>query len=99
MEFQRRANRINPKIQVDLRFSTEKLEFLDMWVHLIEGEIKTTVYCKPTDTHTYLHVKSDHPKTVKTAIPYGLAVRAKRISSSEQDYQDQRTMIKEQLKN
>ncbi|CAB3988774.1 Hypothetical predicted protein, partial [Paramuricea clavata] len=45
-------------------------------------------YIKPTDTHQYLDFKSCHPAHVKKAIPYGQALRLKRICSSEKVFQD-----------
>ena len=35
------------------------------------------IILKPTDTHQYLHRTSDHPKTVKKSIPYGVGTRMK----------------------
>ena len=46
----------------------------------------------------YLHVTSSHPNSVKTAIPYGLGIRAKRICSEYEDYSVPRTEIKTQLR-
>ena len=46
----------------------------------------------------YLHVTSSHPNSVKTAIPYGLGIRAKRICSEDEDYSVRRTEIKTQLR-
>ena len=46
----------------------------------------------------YLHVTSSHPNSVKTAIPYGLGIRAKQICSEDEDYSVRRTEIKTQLR-
>ena len=80
-QFHEKANAIHPRIQVDLRFSTEEIEFLDMVTFISGAELKTRKYSKLTARHLYLHHKSDHPVTVKNAIPYGLAVTSKRICS------------------
>ena len=38
------------------------LNFLDVSIIVGEGGVLTTdLYCKPTDTHQYLHKKSCHP--------------------------------------
>ena len=50
-------------------------------------KIETSLYSKPTDKHLYLHIKSEHPTSVKKVIPYGLGIRLKRISSRDEDYQ------------
>ena len=45
----------------------------------------------------YLHVTSNHPNSVKNAIPYGLGIRAKRICSEAKDYELRREEITEHL--
>ena len=78
-DFHRVANSIHPRIQVDLWYSTEKLEFLDVLTIIEHGRIKTDLYTKPTDKHLYLHSKSSHLEYMKSSMPYGLGVRIKRI--------------------
>lgn len=56
-DFHRVANSIHPRIQVDLRYSTEKLYFLDVLTIIEHGRIKTDLYTKPTEKHLYLHSK------------------------------------------
>lgn len=53
------ANRIHKNIQIELRYNTEKIEFLDTWVHLANGRVYTSVYRKPTDKQLYLHKTSN----------------------------------------
>ena len=43
----------------------------------------TDLYCRSTDTHQYLQKGSCHPWHVKKAIPYGQALRIRRICSDE----------------
>ena len=59
---------MHPSIKVDLRYSEEKMDFLDVTTYFKDGKIETDLFCKPSDKHLYLHVKSDHPETVKRAI-------------------------------
>ena len=47
------------------------------------GVLSTDLFCKPTDTHQYLHKSSCHPRHTKKAIPYGQALRFRRIYSDE----------------
>lgn len=96
--FHKRANSIHSNIQVELRYSTDRIEFLDTYTTLSGGRILTSVYSKETDKHLYLHGRSSHPTSMKNAIPYGLAVRAKRICSDEKEYQKHVGLIKEQLR-
>ena len=44
-------------------------------------------YSKPTDTHDYLDKRSCHPRHVKRGIPYGQALRLRRISDSEEMFE------------
>jgi hypothetical protein len=97
LEFQTRANAIHPRITVELRYSDTEVEFLDTRTRLDAGNITTTVYEKPTDKHLYVRADSDHPRTVKQAIPYGLAIRAKRINSDQTTYVIDRNNIKSRL--
>ena len=45
--------------------------------------LSSDLYTKDTDTHQYLHAKSCHRSCIKRAIPYGQAIRIKRICSDE----------------
>ena len=58
-----------------------KINFLDVTVPLIDGQIETDVYVKPTDSHQYLHSSSCHPYHCKKSIPYSQALRLNRICS------------------
>ncbi|XP_052233168.1 uncharacterized protein LOC127845994 [Dreissena polymorpha] len=91
------ANEIHPRIQLELRYSTEQLEFLDTMTSIRKGRLVSDLYTKPTDRHLYLHMDSSHTESTKKAIPYGLGVRLKRICSEETDYKKHRDEIKEQL--
>jgi hypothetical protein len=96
-DFHRVANSIHPRIQVDLRYSTEKFEFLDVLTIIEHSRIKTDLYTKPTKKHLYLHSKSSHQEYMKSSIPYGLGVRIKQICSEESAYKIQINEIKKNL--
>jgi hypothetical protein len=91
------TNSIHPRIKIELKFSKNQIEFLDTIIVLDNGFLKTKLYEKPTDKHMYLHKRSDHPKTVKKSIPYGLGVRVKRICDDKEEYEKERSKIKERL--
>ncbi|MES9884726.1 MAG: GIY-YIG nuclease family protein [Sedimenticola sp.] len=97
MKFANHANNIHPRIKVTLRWSREKIEFLDTWLKLQDGKLQTDLYSKPTDKHLYLQPESDHPDHTKTAIPYGLGLRLKRICSEESSFQQQSAVLKTRL--
>ena len=98
LQFQKQANSIHPNIKIELKWDHQEIAFLDTLVKLDNGKLETCLYSKPTDKHTYLHIKSEHPSSVKKAIPYGLAIRLKRISSKDDDYQREKKRLTQQLR-
>ena len=87
------ANSIHDRIKVEITSSRSDINFLD--VHMIANgrTLFTTIFSKPTDKHMYLHKKSDHPHTTKKAIPIGLGIRAKRICSNANYYEENKQQI------
>jgi hypothetical protein len=81
--FTKFLNNCHPSIKFEIISSPHKVHFLDTEVSLINGEILTTVYTKPTDTKQYLHFSSCHPPHIFKSIPYSQAIRYKRIISNE----------------
>ena len=51
-----------------------------------DNTIYTTVNCKPTDRHSYLHYKSNHPIHLKHSIIFSQFLRYKRICSDHRDF-------------
>jgi len=92
------GNQIHPRIKIELRHATEKIEFLDVITIIRNGHLVTDLFTKPTDKHLYLRRDSSHPESTKKAIPYGLGVRAKRICADDASYRQHRGSIKSQLK-
>ena len=92
------ANGIHQNIKVELRYSKQKIEFLDTMVILDEGCIVTDLYTKPTDKHIYVHKNSNHPASVKKSLPYGLGIRIRRICSRESDYIKRSKELKSHLR-
>ena len=97
-EFCEEANRIHPRIQVPRECSKDSVVFLDTRVKLVNGMTETDLYTKPTDQHLYLHSKSDHPSSMKQAIPYGLGIRLRRICLDDKSYGGNRKVLKELYK-
>ena len=48
-------NEIHPTIKFTTEWSQKSMNFLDVTVSLINGQIETDLYVKPTDSHQYLH--------------------------------------------
>ena len=61
--------------------------------------LETDLYCKPTDTHQYLHAQSCHRNIYKKSIAYGQAIRIKRICSTEEKLNNRLIQLKQWLVN
>ena len=48
-------------IKFTAEYSKEEVNFLDVNIKLIDGELKTDLFVKPTDTHQFLDPTSCHP--------------------------------------
>ena len=59
------------------------LPFLDVQVHLDNSLIETDLHTEPTDKHQYLLKTSCHPAHTKRTIPFSLALRLRRICSTD----------------
>ena len=84
-------NNIHQNIKVELRYSIQKIEFLDTTVILDNGSMETDLFTKPTDKHTS---SSQREKS----LPYGLGIRIRRISSRESDYVSRRKEFKSYIR-
>ena len=82
-EFFEKLNSFHPTIKFTMEHSLQKIDFLDVTVIKNGSTLETDLFCKKTDTHQYLHSKSCHRNIYKRSIPYGQAVRLKRICSTE----------------
>ena len=91
------ANNLHSQIKLELRHSTEYVEFLDVRVGLCGDTICTHMYSKPSETKAYLHYTSDHPAHTKRGISKGLAIRAKRICSTSEGFDQEAKDIRENL--
>ena len=77
--------------------SKEKLSYLDVLVSIKDNRTSSDVYCKPTDIHQYLDSKWCHPSHVKKGIPYGQALRVRRICNSDEIFDKRLKELKGQL--
>ena len=85
--FEGTINQIHPSIKLTFEYSFKEIKFLETTVvNSPNGRLTTKVFKKPTDRSSYLHNTSYHPNSLKNNIPYGQALRLKKICSSETDY-------------
>jgi hypothetical protein len=92
------ANNIHPDIKIELRWSKDRIEFLDTWVVLENGCVYTDLYTKPTDKQLYIYNSSCHPAHTKKGLAYSLGLRLKRICQRDVDYNRHRAGLKSQLR-
>ena len=83
----------NIKVTSDIGSS---ISFLDTTLTVnSNGIINSSIYFKPTDSHTYLRYDSSHPKSCKDGIPYSQFIRLRRICSSQKDFDTQANSMSE----
>ena len=88
-KFIKHLNSIHKTIKFTSESSLTNVNFLDTVVHLNDDNTLTTsLYVKPTDSASYLHYNSAHPRHCIREIPYGQFLRIRRICSNEQDFID-----------
>ena len=78
---------IHPTIKFISSHSATSISFLDVKVSLSQfGIVETDLYTKPTDKRQHLLQSSCHPLHTKRAIPFSLALRIRRICSSDKSF-------------
>ena len=81
--FLEHCNKQNKHIKFKPTGTGTTVPFLDVSVTLKNGKLHSDLYCKPIDKHQYLYYTSCHPKHTKNSLPYSLALRLRRICSTE----------------
>ena len=77
--FREQVNMFHFTIKFTAEYSKKEVNFLDVNIKLIDGELKTDLFVKPADTHQFLDPTSCHPYHCKKGIPYSQALRLNRI--------------------
>lgn len=97
-EFIEYANTIHSTIKFEFETSEKEINFLDTTIYkTTDNKIATKLFKKPTDRSAFLHKKSAHPENQKTSIPYGQALRIKRISTNEEEFRKSISQLTESL--
>ena len=78
-------------------YSAREINFLGVTVTEVGNKLDIDLYCKPTDTHQYLHAQSCHSNVYKRSIGYGQVVRFKRICSTEEKLNNHLEQLKQWL--
>mgnify|MGYP001794966372 FL=1 len=92
-------NTLSDDLKFTMEVSVKEICFLDLRITNDNGKLNTTVYSKPTDSHLYLHSKSCHPKKSIVGIEKGVALRLKRICSTDQEFNNKRNEYSKYLVN
>ena len=87
LEFLEYLNGLHPTLKFTYKYSRDSIEFLDVLVIREGAGIKTDLFVKETDTHQYLDFSSCHTFHTKRGIPYGQALRIRRIVSDDQTFE------------
>ena len=80
-QFIKEINQVHESIKFTAEFSRKEINFLDTTIYKRGNHLHTKSYKKPTDRSSYLHHLSYHPYSMKKSIPYGQALRLRRINT------------------
>ena len=89
LEFQKFVeylNSVHDTIKFAEEFSSIEINFLDVTTYRNGQEILSKLYCKPTDSHSYLEFNSCYPPHNKTSIPFSQFLRIRRNCSRWEDF-------------
>ena len=88
--FLNKLNTFHPTIKFTAEYSKEAINFLDGNVRLVEGELMTDFFVKPTNPHQFQDLSSSHPYHCKKGTPYIQALRLTRICSDNETFDKRR---------
>ena len=89
LEFTEWLNSLSHSIKFTVKYSEVQLEVLDTLLFIINGRIESRVYFRPTDSHMYLLPQSSHHPSLYRNIPFGVALRLRRICSRDDWFDEQ----------
>ena len=80
------VNNFHPALQFTWEISETSVSFLDILVSINDNRLTTSVFYKPTDSHSYLLYSSSHPDHTKQSIPFSQFLRLRRLCSEDEDF-------------
>lgn len=89
LSFMEYVNEFHPALDFTWDISPTSVNFLDLRISVNGDRLATSIFYKPTDSHSYLTYASSHPKACKQSIPYSQMLRLKRICSDDEDFRMQ----------
>ena len=73
----------HPTTKLGAEYSKEEVNFVDINIKLIDGELQIDLFVKLTDTHQFFNSASSYPYHCKKGIPYSQTLRLNRICLDE----------------
>ena len=92
-QFIEQINNLHHSIKFTVQYSFKEITFLDTTVYIKNSRLHTKTYKKPTDRSSYLHNQSYHPSALKKNIPYGQALRLKKICTEQDEFDKSLTQM------
>ena len=77
---------LNHDLKFTMQTGGKSTCFANLKINIINGQLETTVYSKPTDSHLYLHDKSCHKASSIGNIQKGVFLSLRRIFSRDNDH-------------
>lgn len=99
--FLQHLNSYHPRLKFTMERETidREISFLDCKVQRkLDGTISTGIYRKGTHSNRYLSFKSEHPMCTKKAVASSLFLRAKRLTSSVIEHEQECKVVRTSLK-
>ena len=94
LKFTEWLNSLGNSITFTVKYSDVQLEVLDILLFIVNRRIKSKIYFKLTHGHMYLLPQSSHHKSLCRNIPFGVALRLRRICSRDDWLDEQLQEIK-----
>ena len=89
------VNNFHPALQFISEISETSVSFLDILVSINGNRLTTSVFYKPTDSHSYLLYSYSHPNHTKQSIPFSQFLRLRRLCSEDEDFQSKSLEMRE----
>ena len=81
------VNTFHPTIKFTTEYSKEGVNFSDLNIKLIDGELNTDFFLKPKYTYQFLDAISSYPYHCKKGLPDIQALRLNRICSDNENFE------------
>ena len=80
------VSNFHPSIKFTSIVSASSVSFLDISVSIGPVSLSTSVYYKPTDSHSFLLYSSSHPRSCRDSLPFSQLLRLRRLCQEDSDF-------------